>query len=241
MWTKGLRGCVAWPFFADHWGCWATLAAGHSSCLQSCPAAVAEAANALAGVEGSSRQVTYQVWGDRRITVSVGVCHVCCNRLCFTHSHGSAPVLAVVLCCATSACSFESEISSKNQEQASLTRQRLQLEKEQKKLQRQQEKKVSCLRCCFDRSLRRFNQGCTLQCFCKPGATPLLSSLLQTHLPQCQWGCSIAAQATPVTPYFSPFAPHDTPQAPTRQQPPLSSAVPAFPPHASGPRACAPA
>ncbi len=45
------------------------------------------------------------------------------------------PLLRVV-------CSFDSEISAKSQEQASLTRQRLQLEKEQKKLQRQQEKKV---------------------------------------------------------------------------------------------------
>lgn len=59
-----------------------------------------------------------------------------------------------MLCCAApGACSFESEISSKNQEQASLTRQRLQLEKEQKKLQRQQEKKVRCRCCCFNWAL----------------------------------------------------------------------------------------
>lgn len=42
-------------------------------------------------------------------------------------------------------CSFDTEIKAKNQEQANLTKQRLNLEKEQKRLQRQQEKKVSCL------------------------------------------------------------------------------------------------
>lgn len=55
------------------------------------------------------------------------------------------PLYELVVGVSTAACplcSFESEISGKNQEQASLTRQRLQLEKEQKKLQRQQEKKV---------------------------------------------------------------------------------------------------
>jgi hypothetical protein len=39
-------------------------------------------------------------------------------------------------------CSFEAELSAKNKQQASLTRQRLQLEKEHKQLQKQQDKKV---------------------------------------------------------------------------------------------------
>jgi hypothetical protein len=42
-------------------------------------------------------------------------------------------------------CSFDTELKAKNQEQANLTKQRLNLEKEQKRLKHQQEKKVSCL------------------------------------------------------------------------------------------------
>lgn len=105
------------------------------------------------------------VWKDR---VPTPLSYVRCV-LCTPFYHALLP-LALVLCCAViccavlccaapGACSFESEISSKNQEQASLTRQRLQLEKEQKKLQRQQEKKVRCRCCCFNWALCSTVQG----------------------------------------------------------------------------------
>lgn len=101
-----------------------------------------------------------QYWAcNRRVTGSVGACGGIDGYLRTGPHHlprtmfllrSTNMLLCVIFpgpllgrCFTLRACSFESELSSKNKEQATLTRQRLQLEKEHKQLQKQQDKKVS--------------------------------------------------------------------------------------------------